>query len=104
VALPEHRSWPGKTQERSMRDGWVWTDEESTSNVMILGWDNDEEEDEEWEEDQDWDEEDEEDLGEDWEEEDEEEEEDWEEWEEEFEEDEDDDPFSRKKSGRPKWD
>ena len=58
-----------------MRDGWVWTDEESTSEVLVMGWDD----------------------------EDEDEDEDWEEWEEEFEEDEDD-PLNRKKPGRPKWD
>jgi len=86
-----------------MRDGWVWTDEESTSNVLVMGWD-DEDEDGEWEDDQDWDDEDEDEdegVDEDWD--DEDEDEDWEEWEEEFEED-DDDPLNRKKPGRPKWD
>ena len=28
-----------------MQDGWVWTDEESTSDVMVLGWDDDDEDD-----------------------------------------------------------
>ena len=84
-----------------MQDGWVWTDEESTSDVMVLGWDDDEEDEEEWDEDLDWDEDEEED--EDWDE-DEEEEEDWEEWEEEYEDEEDEDPFNRKRPGRRQWD
>jgi len=88
-----------------MRDGWVWTDDESTSDLLVMGWD-DEDEDEGWEDDQEWDDEDDDEgLDEEWddEEEDEDEDEDWEEWEEEFDEDEDD-PSNRKKPGRPKWD
>jgi hypothetical protein len=68
-------------EERNMRDGWIWADEELLSSPMEFAWDDDADEGD-WDEDLDWEDE-EDDLDEDW--------------------DDEDDSFGRKRHGRPEW-